>query len=184
MRLGSDRWVARFSSRRSAPESGASYVVCTADTDRSDWHPDIARFFDYWLSISPPGLLPGRQHFDPLHIPQLMPRVWMLDVLRDPLRFRYRMAGTKEVETLQREVTGLFFDDVHGPIGPNEGIMGRFHVALDQGAATYRKGSVLLRHHDDHRTVENCTVPLARDGHTVDILVTCSVLFRRNGQPN
>ncbi|HEX3497840.1 MAG TPA: PAS domain-containing protein, partial [Stellaceae bacterium] len=90
----------------------ATYSFCGPDTDRSSWNPRIAQFFDYWLSIKPGNGLPGRQHFDPLDIPLLMPRVWMLDVLRAPLRYRYRLAGTKEVETLQREVTGLMFDEV------------------------------------------------------------------------
>jgi len=69
----------------------------------------LTQFFGYWLAIRPvQGLLPGRQHFDPLAIPKVMPRLWLLDVVREAgtMRFRYRLVGTKEVETLQREVTG------------------------------------------------------------------------------
>src|SRR5260370_41126453 len=83
-----------------------SYSVCGSATDRSSWNEKLARFFDYWLSIKPAGGLPGRQHFDPLDIPHLMPRVWMLDVLREPLRYRYRLARTKAVGTLGRQGHG------------------------------------------------------------------------------
>jgi hypothetical protein len=144
----------------------------------------MARFLDYWLSIKPVGGLPGRQHFDPLDIPDLMPRVWMLDVLREPLRYRYRLAGTKEVGTLEREATGRMFDEVHSHLRNDPEAIGRFNVTVQSGVATYRKGAVLILHHRDHWSVENCIVPLARDGKTIDILVACSVLYDRHGQQN
>ncbi len=52
------------------------------------------------------------------------------------------------------------------------------------GVATYRKGTVRLTHHKDHQIVENCIVPLARDGKTVDILVACSILYDLDGKEN
>jgi hypothetical protein len=160
------------------------YVICAPDMDRSSWNPKLAQFFDYWLSIKPRDGLPGRQHFDPLHIPLLMPRVWMLDVLRDPLRYRYRLAGTKEVETLQREVTGQMFADVHPHLPEDSPAFERFNETVVSGAATYRKGAVVAVHDKAHQTVENCFVPLARDGKTVDILVACSVLYSLDGKEN
>ena len=50
--------------------------------------------------------------------------------------------------------------------------------------ATYRKGAVVAVHDKAHQTVENCFVPLARDGKTVDILVACSVLYSLDGKEN
>jgi hypothetical protein len=161
-----------------------SYSVCGVATDRSSWNKKLAHFFDYWLSIKPAGGLPGRQHFDPLDIPHLMPRVWMLDVLREPLRYRYRLAGTKEVGTLEREVTGRMFDEVHPHLRHDPEAIGRFNEIVQSGIATYRKGAVLILHQEDHRIVENCIVPLARDGKTVDILIACSILYDRHGQEN
>src|SRR5260370_36208614 len=81
---------------------------CGRATDRSAWNPPVARFFDYWLSIAPAGRLPGRQHFDPLDIVALMPRVWILDVVREASgpRFCYRLVCTREVPPPQREGTG------------------------------------------------------------------------------
>src|SRR6185437_15629433 len=123
------------------------YEICTPDTDRSSWNPKLAQFYGYWLSIKPRDGLPGRQHFDPLDIPDLMPRVWMLDVVRDPLRYRYRLAGTKEVETLEREVTGRWFDEVHPRLALDHEVVGRFAEMVERGVATYRKGVVLALHH-------------------------------------
>ena len=81
--------------------------------DRSDWHPLVRAFYDYWLSISPPGRLPGREHVAPEAVPQLWSRMWMLDIYRNPLRYRYRLCGTEMVRSLGREVTGAWLDEAH-----------------------------------------------------------------------
>jgi hypothetical protein len=41
--------------------------------DRSGWHPLVQRFYEHWLSIAPPGQLPGRQHIKPR---PLGPKSW------------------------------------------------------------------------------------------------------------
>jgi hypothetical protein len=161
--------------------SGAAnhtWVKCGPASDRSAWNPLLAKFFDYWLAIRPePGLLPGRQHFDPIDIPEVMPRIWLLDVVRDraQLRFRYRLVGTKEVETLEREVTGQWLDDVHPRLKENPALLHRFRIMAADGQPTYRKGPVNFAHKREHDLVENCMVPLAQDGRTVDIIAACSV---------
>ena len=172
------------------PVSGAvsgAWHPCDAATDRAAWNPRLAKFLSYWLSIRPaPDLLPGRQHFDPVNIPHIMPRVWLLDVVRDGalLRFRYRLVGTKEVETLQREVTGQWMDDVHPLLKENPKLLERFHFMVTTGQATYRKGTINFNHKREHEAVENCMAPLAGDGRTVDMIAACSVLYLSNGREN
>jgi len=156
---------------------------CTSTTDRSAWNPLIARFFEYWLAISPAGGLPGRQHFDPLDIVALMPRVWLLDVVHGVAgpRFRYRLVGTREVQTLEREVTGRWLDEAHPHLKEKPNGFARFEYIADKGKATYRKGPVTFVHHKDDRIVENCILPMARDGTVVDMIAGCSVLYRSTG---
>jgi hypothetical protein len=79
--------------------------------DRSDWHPLIRQFYEYWLSVAPEGRLPGRQHIAPEHMVPMLSRMWMLDVHRHPLRFRYRLYGTALANSLHREVTGRWMDE-------------------------------------------------------------------------
>lgn len=160
-----------------------NWIACDAGTDRSAWHQRLRRFFDYWLSIRPEsGALPGRQHFDPLPLFDVMPYVWMLDVERSPLRFRYRLAGTREVQTLEREVTGQYLDDVHPRLKESAEHLDRFVRMAEKGCATYRKGRVRFRHDKLHQMVENCIVPFARDGETVDMLVACSIPYDLDGR--
>jgi len=167
-----------------SPTMKITYLVCTPETDTSAWNPKVARFYAYWLSLKPEQGLPGRQHFDPMDIPDLIARIWMLDVLREPLRYRYRLAGTKEVETLQREVTGQMFEDVHPQSYNREETTGRFFESVEKGVVTYRKGNVIALHKKEHLTVENCVAPLARDGQLVDLLVGFSILYTTDGREN
>jgi len=149
--------------------------------DRTGWHPQCRRLYDYWSGISPPGRLPGRQHVSPADIVPLLPRVWMLDVVREPLRFRYRLVGTGEVGTLGRDVTGQWLDDVHPEFRTDALLNGRYRFMADTGRPTWRRGPVRWRHDNMHREVENCMVPLASDGSTVDIILALSVLFQADG---
>ena len=61
--------------------------------DRAGWHPLVCEFYDYWVAAAPAGQLPGRQHIHPEEIPGFLSRMFMLDVSRDPLRFRYASAA-------------------------------------------------------------------------------------------
>jgi hypothetical protein len=166
--------------------NGITWTECDPAADRTGWNPRIRRFYEYWLSIAPPGALPGRQNWDPLDIPDLMSRIWLLDVVREAarLRFRYRLVGTKEVETLQREVTGRWLDEVHPHLSVRPGGFDRFHQVVQSGRATHRRGHLTFVHHKEHQEVENCMAPLARDGKTVDMIAVCSVLYRSNGKEN
>ncbi len=92
-----------------APDAVGDHGVWTGyeiPEDRAGWHPLVGRFYEYWLSAAPAGRLPGRQHIRPEEIPGFLSRLWMLDVCREPLRYRYRLCGTELVRSLGREVTG------------------------------------------------------------------------------
>src|SRR5260370_24175935 len=84
------------------------------------WPSKLKRLYDYWLSIHPHAGLPGRQHFDPTAIPDLLPYIFMVDIERNPLRFKYRLVGTEYVRMIGRDLTGRYLDEAHpgfpGPI--------------------------------------------------------------------
>ena len=151
--------------------------------DRSDWHPLVLRLYDYWLSIAPDGRLPGRQHIAAEDIAPLWSRLWMLDVFRDPLRYRYRLCGTDMVRSLGREVTGAWVDEIHPELIANPQSRERLRFMAETGCATWRRGPPLWTRDPKHRLIETCIVPLACDGRTVDKMLALSVLFDDEGQP-
>ena len=169
-----------------APDSPAEFGVWTGyrmPEDRTLWHPLVRRFYDYCRSVAPADRLPGRQHIVPEDIAHLWSRLWMLDVFRDPLRYRYRLCGTEMVRSLGHEVTGAWLDEVHPELIANPQSRERCRFMAETGLPTWRRGPPLWHRDPEHRTIETCIVPLAADGRTVDKMLAISVLFDREGRP-
>ncbi len=151
--------------------------------DRTGWHPLVLRLYDYWRSVAPPGRLPGRQDLVAEEIAPLWSRAWMLDVFRDPLRYRYRLCGTEMVRSLGHEVTGEWLDEVHPALIANPQSRERFHFMAETGRATWRRGLPLWTRDPKHQLIETLIVPLADDGQTVDKMLAVSVVFDSTGRP-
>jgi len=113
----------------------------------------------------------GRKDIDPLDFPWALGLVCLLDVERYPLTFRYRLDGTTIVERYGADLTGCTIDAVKP----------EFHAALlrkhfaevaESGRpALYR---ISLRYGGQARTYLRLALPLARDGKTVDMIMTIS----------
>ena len=150
--------------------------------DRSSWHPLVRQFYEYWLKVAPPAGLPGRQHIAPEDLVPLLPRLWILDVFRNPLRFRYRLVGTEITRSVQRELTGLWLDEARPETARNPILRDRYRFIVEAGRPTWRRGQTLWSRDPTHRLVENCFAPLARDGKTVDKIIAVSVMFDASGR--
>jgi hypothetical protein len=168
----------------SAAPSAADHGVWTGyriPDDRSSWHPAVRQFYEYWRSMAPPGRLPGRQHIRPEEIVPLLPRVFVLDVFRDPFRLRYRLAGTEVVRSVQCELTGRWVDEVQPETLTKPGLLDRYRFIVETGQPTWRRGPTLWSRDPKHYLTENCLVPLATDGETVDKIFAVTLVFTREG---
>jgi hypothetical protein len=150
-------------------------------------HPKIARAHAYWRAIHPPPgpqgpVLPGRQHFDPVAIPDVLPGVWMLDVQREPFRLRYRLAGTRIVESIGQEITGRWFDEVHPEATGQPGFLDRYRSVVDGGRPSWRRGRPRLWNRRGCDELENIILPFAGDGTHVDMLFMLTVIYWRDGR--
>ena len=136
-----------------------------------DWHPKVRRLMDYWLALHPAeGLLPGRQHVDPAVIVNLLPHLFLVDIERAPLRFKYRLVGTDYVQMMGRDLTGEYLDEVHSEFhGP---IHQQYIETVEHRRPAYRKGPVMYADaKKNYHAVERLIVPLARNGVDVDIIM-------------
>jgi len=149
--------------------------------DRGGWYPLVRQFFDYWLLIRPPGQMPGRQHLLPEAVAPMLPHVWMVDVHREPLRYRFRLCGTAMVRSLGREVTGAWVDEVQPRFVANPEARDRFRMVVETGCPTWRRGPSLWLRDPKHYVIESCVVPLAADGHFVDKLFGIGIAFTSTG---
>ena len=169
-----------------APDDAGEFGVWTGyriPEDRSGWHALVRRFYEYCQAVAPQGCLPGREHIVAEEIVQLWSRVWMLDVCRAPLRYRYRLCGTEMVRSLGHEVTGHWLDEAHPQLVANAQSRNRFRFIVEQAQATWRRGPPLWNRDPEHRTIETCIAPLAANGHVVDKILGISVMFDSQGRP-
>lgn len=153
-----------------------------ASTEAMAWSPSIRRLHDYWRRLHPAGGgLPGRQHFDPLDIADLMPLIWMVDIDRDAagIRFRYRLLGTRHVRAMTRDYTGWWMDEAH-PAFLTSPIYGHY-LKVSAGEFNWRRGRPGFHVHPDYYEMERLMLPLARDGRVVDMILAMTLYFDRTG---
>jgi hypothetical protein len=74
--------------------------------------PEQRQLFEYWLDRAAGAAMPARRDIRPADIPHLLPNISLLDILRSPCRFRFRLAGTRVRDIYDREVTGLYLEDI------------------------------------------------------------------------
>lgn len=140
----------------------------------------IQQLHAHWLGLHPgPGVLPGRQHVDPAALPRLLPFLWLGDVQRVPLRFRYRLLGTEHLRVFGRDYTGHWLDQVHPGFEASRGYA-HYVAAVAEGRTGYRRGHTILGPAlpQRYRGIERLLLPLARDGGTVDMLLAISIYHR------
>ena len=148
-------------------------------TPGSDLPPCDARIvalYRYWLSIRPgPGLLPGRKHFNPTAIPSLLRWIWLADIQRNPLRFKYRLVGTEHVEATGTDPTGHWYDEVH-PRFLRSSAYPLFAASAERAEVTFYHGDPVYVIDAKFKIVERLILPMASDGKQVDMLLGITVL--------
>ncbi|MBM3597401.1 MAG: PAS domain-containing protein [Alphaproteobacteria bacterium] len=152
--------------------------------DAAFWHPKIAMLYRYWRSIHPEGGgLPGRQHFDPTDVPRLLANIWLLDVERDPLRFRYRLVGTALERFYGEHATGRYLGEVNSKYF-DPAYFQHYALVVNEHAHHYRRGAPTFepdRRIASRAHVERLLLPLARDGSTVDTILALTVVLDQAG---
>jgi hypothetical protein len=147
------------------------------DIDKTAWSPPLRDLHDYWRRIHPPGGgLPGRQHFDPVEIPALLPNLWLLDVHRDPYRFRFRLVGG-EVEAADESVrAGAWLHEISPP-GTRDAITQTLAGVVEDKRPLWYRGKPYLGYGERTHTIERLSLPMAGNGRDVDMLL-CMTLFQ------
>jgi len=141
-----------------------------AKDDPFERQPQFRRLRDYLAGKAPPGKLPARRNIDPLEIPDLLPYVMLVDVVRAPdapPRYRIRLAGSEVVRIQGADATGKFVEQVLTK-GPD--IIAGYGEILVNRQPQYRRGEVATVGRD-HIFYERVAFPLAADGETVDMLM-------------
>ncbi|WP_156092670.1 PAS domain-containing protein [Rhodovibrio salinarum] len=149
-------------------------------------HDEHRQLYDYWRSKRQGDRLPSRADINPADLRFLLPRLALIDVLRehDNLTFRHRLTGTEIVARSGRDPTGKRFEELY---------RGEY---LQTALATYREVVETGRPNTsdrvypllpgrDYMRYDRLLLPLAADGVTVDMVMTLIVMLEhRRTDPN
>jgi hypothetical protein len=104
----------------------------------------LRSLYGYWQMLgAAAGGLPPVQAFDPLHLPKLLPNLWLLEVAADTHRFRMRLAGENINAIYRRSISGQYFSDVFVPAEVAL-VVARYTRALNEPAILHAAGTVYV----------------------------------------
>jgi hypothetical protein len=102
----------------------------------------LRSLYQHWRQLAQAaGGLPPIQAFDPLHLPKVLPRIWIVEVEAATRRFRVRLAGENINAIYGRNIGGRYFRDVYDPTDIDT-IVARYRRCLTQPAIFRATGSV------------------------------------------
>jgi hypothetical protein len=75
--------------------------------------PELIELYDYWVARRGSRPMPARADINPADIPRHLQNLMLVDVLPgEPVRFRYRLIGTRVVAATGEDRTGRLFHEV------------------------------------------------------------------------
>ena len=125
--------------------------------------------FSYWSSLRREGRLPGRADIHPRGLKRLLPTVSLTEVVREPLDYRLRLAGTGLYTVYGHEITGRSLREIY-----NRDAAGYWRAELDKVVLGRRPGvgcHNLAWKGAEHVSLVWIRLPLASDGETVDMVL-------------
>ena len=133
------------------------------------------------------GALPNRNSMVALDLaercPLVMPHVWMLDVERDPWRFRFRMIS-RSIRQSGADAglvqVGRYISDLEGKRDWQPLYQAMVRVC-EQGEPDYRSGRPNITPQPGVVMLERLSLPLAHDGRNVDVIISATLYRRDDG---
>ena len=141
--------------------------------------------FAYWASHRDGPRLPSRSNINPEDFKRHLPTISLIDALPlagdgDGVDYRLRLAGTGLYEVYRGEITGKRLDDVYEPAAA-----AYWRTELDKVVRTRRPGvgsHSLAWRGAPHLSILWLRLPLASDGHRVDMILGYDVVVGSQGE--
>jgi hypothetical protein len=149
--------------------------IAEADGDERIADPEIRRFVEYWRKRRGDAAYPSRADIDPLDFPYVLGDVVLVEARRSPAgsewpwHFRYRLIGTKVVQRDGYDLTNKSLDELPEP-EYRERIRTTWLEACENGVPVHYIRELFL---DSRvRRYETVVMPLASNGHDIDMLIS------------
>ncbi|HUL05645.1 MAG TPA: PAS domain-containing protein [Candidatus Acidoferrum sp.] len=131
---------------------------------------DMNAIHAYWLAKRGQRRMPSRWDIEPTEIPRLLRNLMLVDVLYDPIRFRYRLIGTNVVDATGENRTGKCFDTVEF-ITANPIVREQYVAAATTGEPVHSMEPFYRLDNRRAYEVERLLLPLSSDGVAVDMIL-------------
>jgi hypothetical protein len=152
--------------RETAANSPTDEIAGLISAIRSDV---LRRLVTHWQQMRGGRRMPARADFDPLDVRYALGTISLIDVHRDPLRFYFRLDGTKQVDLFGIDCTRRYLDEVM-PVEHAAMATGSYREVVDGRAPRYHRRTIPFRERlIDYEIV---ILPFSSDGERVDILMT------------
>lgn len=130
--------------------------------------PKLRQGLDYWNGKRGDRAMPSRADLDPTEMIAFLPHVILLDVLREPVDFRWRLIGTVVEEHMSTPYTGRRFSEFAGQRAPSRIWVNSERVMRERRPV--RSDIPYIGPKSDFTTIEDIMMPLASDGENVDVI--------------
>jgi hypothetical protein len=139
--------------------------------------PRLRRLYAYWAESRRGREFPARRDIDPLDFRYVLGHVVLLDVLYQPLRFRFRLHGTTLALRAGYDMTGKMADEL--PDAKNRAMLiGGCRAVIERRQPSVETGTRLVRQRP--LSFEALWLPLSEDGERISMLM--GALYYR-GEP-
>jgi hypothetical protein len=136
--------------------------------------PRLKRLYEAWQERRQGREFPRRADFSPLDLTYILGNLSLLDVAYEPLRFRFRLHASHLSERFGFEMTNKSVDEM--PI-VSHGRMARTHYTevVERRMPVAHARDNLFIDCNTKRECEGLVLPLARDGKTIDMLMSALI---------
>jgi hypothetical protein len=133
----------------------------------------LHRFFAYLEGKRGTREFAARRDIDPLDFAYVLGNVVLLDVLHEPLRFRYRLVGSVLAAGAGYDLTGSFVED-HPDVQYRAYVAARYVETVTSRRPTGGTYDLLMDR--KLRQYQCLRVPLSDDGETINMIVAAFIL--------
>ena len=139
---------------------------------------DIQFVHEFWAKKrSARGQIPSLVEIDPVeildHRLSALQHLWLLDVVRPELRFRYRLIGEELGHAQIKARVGQFIDEFEVASAPDS-LHSQLCALLDGSSLSHRIGSPRLPHSPYIKAIERLSLPLSSDGKLIDVILNAT----------
>jgi hypothetical protein len=137
--------------------------------------PRLKELFFYWRAKKGERVAPSRSDIQPQEIKRLLPIIYLMDVVPEPQRFRFRLVGTGIVDYFGEEITGRYLDELELNL-PMDELLDQYREAVRERRAFHRRWLYTKR---DRRRLEyeRIILPLSADGTAINMLL-CAAAWK------